>query len=66
MTMIDLFEAVQQIANDFINGNISDVKKALAKLKGHQAAFVGIAVYNSLSSASERGSFNRLLATWAE
>lgn len=56
---------VHQVAEDFINGNISDVKKSLRGLKGFNAAYLGIQVCRVLT-AEEADNFTQLINKWAE
>jgi hypothetical protein len=61
-------EKVEEIATNFVNGNISDVKKAFNEMEPLEAANVAVGVYlylrNDVESAGEAGAFRNLLRKW--
>jgi hypothetical protein len=59
---------VEEIANNYVNGNISDVKQAFKGMSLMEAAHTAVEVYCYLryetESAGEAAAFKRLLAKW--
>ncbi len=55
---------IEEIVNNFINGNISHVRKALGSMMALEAANVAVQVYTNLPD-DERPHFVRYLANWA-
>lgn len=61
-------QLVHQIAADFINGNITQVKNSFRDLTSMNAAYLGISVYQALAATCNDDAvrFAKVISEWAD